>query len=265
VEGHNLQLAYFAQDQAKELDPSRTVLQQITDAAPFDMVPRVRDILGTFLFTGDDVHKRVSVLSGGERNRLALAILLLRPANLLLLDEPTNHLDLASKEVLLEALRSYGGTLVFVSHDRYFVDALSSRVIEVGGGQAVSYLGNYEDFLRAKGGEGDRSHSSLRVEAAKAANSPQADDREERRRVHAERKDSQRAEQRRQRESAEIEGQITSLEEQLQQLEKQMADPELYRDQQLWRTTSASYEALQLRIAALYERWEELQTAVEQP
>jgi ATP-binding cassette, subfamily F, member 3 len=263
VEGHNLQLAYFAQDQAKELDPARTVLQQITDAAPFDMVPRVRDILGTFLFTGDDVHKRISVLSGGERNRLALAILLLRPANLLLLDEPTNHLDLASKEVLLEALRSYGGTLVFVSHDRYFVDALSTRVIEVGGGQAVSYLGNYEDFLRAKGGEGDRSHSALRVEATSAASTPQADDREERRRAHAERKDAQRTEQRRLKESAEVETQITVLEEQLQEVEKGMADPELYRDQQRWREISDLHGDLQQRIGLLYQRWEELQMASE--
>jgi ATP-binding cassette, subfamily F, member 3 len=263
VEGHNLQLAYFAQDQAKELNPARTVLQQITDAAPFDMVPRVRDILGTFLFSGDDVHKRVAVLSGGERNRLALAILLLRPANLLLLDEPTNHLDLASKDVLLEALRSYGGTLVFVSHDRYFVDALSTRVIEVGGGQALSYPGNYEDFLRAKGGEGDRSHSLLRVEAVNATAGSLPDDREERRRIHAERKDAQRAEQRRHKEAAEVEEQITALEERLQALEKEMADPELYGDQQRWRAVSAAHSDLQGRIALLYERWEELQTTPE--
>jgi ATP-binding cassette, subfamily F, member 3 len=258
-EGHNLHLAYFAQDQAKELDPAKTVLQQITDAAPFDMVPRVRDILGTFLFSGDDVHKRVAVLSGGERNRLALATLLLRPANLLLLDEPTNHLDLASKEVLLEALRSYAGTLVFVSHDRYFVDALSTRVVEVGGGQAVSYLGNYEDFLRAKGGEGDRSHSLLRVETTTVALDASSEDRQGRRRAHADRKDAQRAEQRRLKESAEVEEQITSLEEQVQELEMKMADPELYRDPQRWREVSGLHGDLQQRIAALYQRWEELQ------
>ena len=173
-EGHNMVMAYFAQDQARTLDAKLTVLEQITKAAPFDMVPKVRNLLGAFLFHGDDVHKRVSVLSGGERNRLALAILLLEPANLLLLDEPTNHLDLTSKEVLLNALKGYQGTLVFVSHDRYFVDALASRVVEVAGQRATSYLGNYEDFLRVKSGEGDGSHSSLRVEqtGAKGTSAP---------------------------------------------------------------------------------------------
>jgi len=261
-EGHNLVLAYFAQDQAKELDPAKTVLEEITSAAPFAMVPKVRDILGTFLFTGDDVHKKVSVLSGGERNRLALAILLLRPANLLLLDEPTNHLDLASKEVLLNALKGYTGTLVFVSHDRYFVDALASRVVEVGGGRATPYIGNYEDFLRTKGAEGDDSHSALRVEreAEPGIIVPTAG-KEDRKRAHAERKEAQRAEQKRQKEVARVEAAIEVKEQELAVLESAMAEPDLYRDSDRWRETSLRHQELQEEISALYGQWEALQLA----
>ena len=111
------------------------------------MVPHLRNILGAFLFSSEEVEKKVAVLSGGEKNRLALAKLLLTPCNLLLLDEPTNHLDLEAKEVLLEALKNYDGTMVFVSHDRYFVDHLASRVLEIGNGEVVSHLGNYTDFF----------------------------------------------------------------------------------------------------------------------
>ena len=111
------------------------------------MVPAIRNILGGFLFSGDDVDKPVRVLSGGERTRLAVARMLLRPSNTLLLDEPTNHLDLDSKDVLLEALEDFGGTLIFVSHDRYFVDKLATKVIEIGGGHALIYPGTYEEFL----------------------------------------------------------------------------------------------------------------------
>jgi ATP-binding cassette subfamily F protein 3 len=146
-EGHRVIVDYFAQDQASELNPTRTVYEEMTAASPLTMVPQIRTLLGGFLFEGDDVYKKVAVLSGGERNRLALARMLLRPSNVLLLDEPTNHLDLDSKEVLLDALATYGGTLVFVSHDRYFVDRLASKVIEVGGGEAPLYPGGYEDFL----------------------------------------------------------------------------------------------------------------------
>jgi len=259
-EGHNLHLAYFAQDQAKVLDPGKTVLREITDAAPFEMVPKVRDILGSFLFTGDDVEKRVDVLSGGERNRLALAILLLRPANLLLLDEPTNHLDLQSKEVLLQSLKGYKGTLVFVSHDRYFVDALATRVVEVGGGRAVSYLGNYEDFLRAKSAEGDASHSDLRVEQKTdegTADGPA--DKETRRLQHAERKEAQRAEKRRQKELAAVEAAIETSEAELAAVEQEMADPDLYGDADRWRQVSARHEKLKDEIEVLYGRWEGLQ------
>ena len=145
--GHKVVLDYFAQDQAAVLNPSRTVLEEMSSASSVSMGPMIRTILGGFLFGADDVFKKVAVLSGGERNRLALAKMLLNPSNVLLLDEPTNHLDLDSKEVLLDALEDYGGTLVFVSHDRYFVDNLATKVIEVGGGEAPLYPGGYEDFL----------------------------------------------------------------------------------------------------------------------
>ncbi|OHB24683.1 MAG: ABC transporter ATP-binding protein [Desulfuromonadaceae bacterium GWC2_58_13] len=263
TEGHNLQLAYFAQDQAKVLDPARTVIEEITTAAPFEMVPKVRDILGAFLFTGDDVHKKVAVLSGGERNRLALAILLLRPANLLLLDEPTNHLDLQSKEVLLQSLKQYQGTLVFVSHDRYFVDALATRVVEVKSGSIDSCLGNYEDFLRLRQSQGDLSHSRQRVELGQGANAGPGEpsDKEERKRSQEERKESLRVERRRQKELAELEGHIEIQEQALAELEGRMADPDLYRDPDGWRMISTEHGRLKEDIEALYQRWEVLQRA----
>ena len=129
---------YFAQDQAAVLNATRTVYEEMTSASPTTMVPMIRTSWAASCSRGDDVYKRVGVLSGGERNRLALAKMLLNPSNLLLLDEPTNHLDLDSKEVLLEALADYGGTLIFVSHDRYFVDQLASKVVDVGGGEALA-------------------------------------------------------------------------------------------------------------------------------
>ena len=147
TEGHQVVMQYFAQDEATRLDPTLTVYQTLAGDAPIHMVPAIRNILGGFLFSGDDVDKPVRVLSGGERTRLAVARMLLRPSNTLLLDEPTNHLDLDSKDVLLEALEDFGGTLIFVSHDRYFVDKLASKVIEIRDGQAIIYPGNYEEWL----------------------------------------------------------------------------------------------------------------------
>ncbi len=147
VEGHRVVMDYFAQDQASILDASRTVQEEMSSASSLSAAPMIRTILGGFLFSGDDVYKKCAVLSGGERNRLALAKMLLHASNLLLLDEPTNHLDLDSKEVLLEALADYGGTLIFVSHDRYFVDRLATKVIDIGGGEALLYPGGYEDFV----------------------------------------------------------------------------------------------------------------------
>src|SRR5262245_49852906 len=147
VEGHNLVTQYFAQDEATRIDPTPTVYETLASGSPMHMVPMIRNILGGFLFSGDDVNKRVRVLSGGERTRLAVARMLLRPSNTLLLDEPTNHLDLDSKEVLLDALADYGGTLIFVSHDRYFVERLATKIIEIGPGDALVYPGTYREFL----------------------------------------------------------------------------------------------------------------------
>ncbi len=148
--GHNVEPDYFAQDQYKQLDPDARVLDDLWSLAPQCGQTELRNLLGSFLFSDEDVFKRIGVLSGGERNRYALARMLLRPANFLLLDEPTNHLDLRAKDVLLEALQEFEGTVVFVSHDRYFIDKLATRVFEIGDGNVVVFPGNYEDYLWRK-------------------------------------------------------------------------------------------------------------------
>ena len=150
TEGHHVVTQYFAQDEALRLDPTLTVYETLVAGSPIDMVPTIRNILGGFLFTADDVYKRVGVLSGGERTRLAVARMLLQPSNTLLLDEPTNHLDIDSTDVLLDALSDYGGTLIFVSHDRYFVDQLATKILEIGTGDEVLYPGTYEEFRWSK-------------------------------------------------------------------------------------------------------------------
>ncbi|PYU99172.1 MAG: ABC transporter ATP-binding protein [Acidobacteria bacterium] len=150
--GHNVQVDYFAQDQYKALDPEARLIDDIAAVAPAALSgqTQLRSLLGCFLFSGDEVFKRIGVLSGGERNRYALARMLLRPPNVLLLDEPTNHLDLQAKDVLLAALEEFTGTVVFVSHDRYFIDKLATRIFEIEGGKLQDYPGNYEDYLWQK-------------------------------------------------------------------------------------------------------------------
>jgi ATP-binding cassette subfamily F protein 3 len=150
--GHNVETDYFAQDQYKELSPDARILDDLGELSPRSTQTELRSLLGCFLFQADDAFKRIGVLSGGERGRYALLRLLLHPANFLLLDEPTNHLDMRAKDVLLEALASYSGTVVFVSHDRYFIDKLATRVFEVGHGRVEVYPGNYEDYLWRKQG-----------------------------------------------------------------------------------------------------------------
>ena len=150
--GHNVTPDYFAQDQYKELNPEARMIDDLSDAAPHSTTTELRSLLGCFLFSADDVFKRIGVLSGGERNRYALAKMLLAPSNFLLLDEPTNHLDMRAKDVLLESLKDYTGTVVFVSHDRYFIDNLATRIFEIEDGHVHVYPGNYEDYLWRKAG-----------------------------------------------------------------------------------------------------------------
>jgi ATP-binding cassette subfamily F protein 3 len=148
--GHNASPNYFAQDQYRELDQNNSLLDDLSEVAPQWTLTELRNLLGCFLFSEDDVYKRIGVLSGGERNRYALARLLVAPSNFMLLDEPTNHLDMRAKDVLLNALETYTGTVVFVSHDRYFIDRLATRIFEVADGNVAIFPGNYEDYLWRK-------------------------------------------------------------------------------------------------------------------
>jgi len=165
--GHNVLLDYFAQDQYKELDPDARIIDDLGEISRQSTQTELRNLLGCFLFTEDEVFKRIGVLSGGERNRYALLRMLLHPANFLLLDEPTNHLDLRAKDVLLHALMNYTGTVVFVSHDRYFIDKLATRVFEVGACRVEIYPGNYEDYMwRKRGGAAELQQAAVASSSA---------------------------------------------------------------------------------------------------
>ncbi len=260
VVGHNVALDYFAQDQAQVLDSDKSAYDELLSDAPFAMVPQLRDILGAFLFSGDDIHKKVAVLSGGERNRLALAKMLLRPSNLLLMDEPTNHLDLFSKDVLLDALKTFAGTVVFVSHDRYFIDGLATRVVEVEGGQLTSYHGDYEYYLSKKA-LADVQPFPV-PDPRSPASAPQVpESKEERVRQREEEKSRQRDDKRRQKRLEELEAAIAAEEERLSELEQQMADPAFFDDLERARQGGEEHAALTARIAGLYAEWEEVASA----
>jgi ATP-binding cassette subfamily F protein 3 len=256
--GHQVITEYFAQDEAARLDPSLTVYEALSSGSPVHMVPAIRNILGGFLFSGDDVYKKCGVLSGGERTRLAVARMLLRPSNVLLLDEPTNHLDLDSKDVLLDALVDYGGTLVFVSHDRYFVERLATRIIEVGGGKAESFPGTYLEFLwrkehleQAEKGQAPQ----VRTHAAKGARPPKTDH-EVRKREQAEHRRKDRDRQARQARVADLEGRIAALETSIKTLEARMADPAFYDDRQAAEAAASEHQTLMWKVGELMHQWE---------
>jgi ATP-binding cassette subfamily F protein 3 len=266
IEGHQVVTQYFAQDEATRLDPSLTVYETLASGSPDTMIPAIRNILGGFLFSGDDVYKKVAVLSGGERTRLAVARMLLRPSNTLLLDEPTNHLDLDSKEVLLDALADYGGTLVFVSHDRYFVERLATKIVEVGDGKAVIYPGTYSEFLWSK-----QQTTAPPVKAA-APSRPAAPitrasaptlSHEDQKREAADRRKRERALKNLRDRIRELETRIADREQAIKDLESTMAAPGFYEQHDQARPLIDRHQALMWEVGELMNQWEMLQTEAE--
>jgi ATP-binding cassette, subfamily F, member 3 len=269
--GHEVVIEYFAQDEAARLDPTPTVYETLASGSPTDMVPAIRNILGGFLFSGDDVYKKAGVLSGGERTRLAVARMLLRPSNTLLLDEPTNHLDLDSKDVLLEALEDYGGTLIFVSHDRYFVEKLATKIIEVGHGEAIVYPGTYTEFLWSKA---LRENPKAQIPNPKSQKGPKPEvrspkpvesripdpgSREEKKRQEAERRKKQRAADALQKRISDLESRIADREAQVKELEAAMAAPGFYQNLEAAKPVTDRHQALMWEVGDLIAQWEALQ------
>ncbi len=281
-EGHQVVMQYFAQDEATRLDPTLTVYETLADGSPMHMVPAIRNVLGGFLFSGDDVYKKAGVLSGGERTRLAVARMLLRPSNLLVLDEPTNHLDLDSKDVLLDALMDYGGTLIFVSHDRYFVERLATKVVEVGSGKASVYPGDYAAFLwsKSQGGAGAAPAApATPAVATKAAGKPtpatarkappapaagSAADHEQRKREAAERKKRERAYDALAARIAELEARIAERETTVKAVEAEMAVPGFYDRHETSKPVLDRHQALMWDVGDLLGQWEMLQAEAEE-
>jgi ATP-binding cassette subfamily F protein 3 len=250
--GHKVEVAFYAQHQLEALDPGATVLAELERGASLQDQPRLRSHLGAFLFAGDDVEKPVSVLSGGEKARLALAKLLLRPANVLVLDEPTNHLDVNACEVLEEALVAYTGTLVVISHDRAFLNALASRVVEVRAGVLREFPGNYDDYLQRIQAGADRDSASQ--QAGRSPARSEAKPSEEKDRLRAERKAAERA----RRALAKLEAEIAARETELEALSFRLADPGVWGDPEQARRLAADREALKAALAGHYSEWERL-------
>jgi ATP-binding cassette subfamily F protein 3 len=252
--GHNVEPDYFAQDQYKQLDPNARLIDDLMDLAPRSTQTELRSLLGCFLFTENEVFKTVGVLSGGERNRYALARLLLDPGNFLLLDEPTNHLDLRAKDVLLDSLQEYSGTLVFVSHDRYFIDKLATRVFEVGDGQVQVYPGNYEDYLWRKSARAAEQNSAATAPAG-AGPEPQADPDGKPKRLNP-----IRLRQLKER-SAAIEEEVAHLEAEIAHVEREMA---VFKSAEESRRMTESLAEHRSTLERLLAEWEEVSGAIDE-
>ena len=270
--GHNVQIGYFAQNQAQLLDENLTVFQTIDNVAKGDIRLRINDILGAFMFGGEASEKRVKVLSGGERSRLAMIRLLLEPVNLLILDEPTNHLDMPSKDVLKEAIKAFDGTVIVVSHDREFLDGLVSKVYEFGGGRVKEHLGGIYDYLSSRhadeqtrteilGQHGDRKAAAGKADSGKpgveAAASPSAPNASAL--SYAERKEMQKKLRKAEKAVADSEAGIERLEARLKELDSILCQPEKASDMTLVTEYTETKKALDEEV----DRWERLSEELE--
>ena len=253
--GHNVQIGYFAQNQAQLLDESLTVFQTIDNVAKGDIRLKIRDLLGAFMFGGEASDKKVKVLSGGERSRLAMIKLLLEPVNLLILDEPTNHLDMASKDVLKEAIKAFDGTAIVVSHDREFLDGLVTKVYEFGGGKVREHLGGIYDFLRSRQVTELNQLGEVTSNKANEANKPH-----ESKQDYAQHKEQQRRLRKAERAVEESERKINDMEQRLKELDQLLMDPEKASDMVLVTEYTTTKRALDEEV----ERWEKLSEELEE-
>ncbi len=253
--GHNLRIGYYAQNQDELLDEHKTVFETMEDEARGEVRKDLRNILGNFMFSGDDIDKKVSVLSGGEKSRLALARLLLEPHNLLVLDEPTNHLDIPSKDVLKEALKTYDGTLILVSHDRYFLDGLVNNVYEFRNESIRQHLGGIQTFMHRRKMESMRElETNTRDKQQKKKTEGMSDNKAR----YLERKAHDKVLRKLEKSIAGIEKRIHDIEKRMADLEEIMADPEKVND-----SDYKEYDALQNEQEACMEKWEKEQEALD--
>ena len=265
--GHNVQIGYFAQNQAQLLDESLTVFQTIDYVAKGDMRLRINDILGAFMFGGEESDKRVKVLSGGERSRLAMIRLLLEPVNLLILDEPTNHLDMASKDVLKEAIKAFDGTAIVVSHDREFLDGLVTKVYEFGGGKVREHLGGIYDFLRSKQiselHELENSQAGNKTFPGREQNIPSVGTNTQpvvKNQSYAEHKEQQKLLRKAEKAVEQSERRISDMEQRLKELDDLLMKPENASNMEFVTEYTTTKKALDEEV----ERWEKLSEELEQ-
>ncbi len=259
--GHNVSISYYAQHRAEELDPGKTALQTLEEAVAVGLQTRLRSLLGCFLFSGDDVFKKVAVLSGGEKSRLALAKMLLQPANLLILDEPTNHLDLRSKGVLQEALRRFPGTYVLVSHDRDFLEPLITKVVEFGEEGAKLFLGGVSEYLEKVREE--RSLEAPPEEGKAPARTPARVARERKRAAAERRQERSRRIRPLEKALAKFEKEIAVAEERMKEVEEDLASDATYRNSDRARSLSFEYRELTTNLAYLLDEWTKCQEELE--